>query len=85
MFCGDAGLTRRQRWRSVDVTSSTRVAPICHNVELMFVVVRQVDTLHRATHLTGGYEELSGGDLYTPHRLDVSGSCCSNRVVAVVV
>ncbi|XP_060882647.1 pre-B-cell leukemia transcription factor 4 isoform X2 [Labrus mixtus] len=32
----------------------------------------QVDTLHRATHLTGGYEELSGSGLYTPHRLDVS-------------
>ncbi|XP_054861035.1 pre-B-cell leukemia transcription factor 4 isoform X4 [Amphiprion ocellaris] len=30
----------------------------------------QVDTLHRATHLTGGYEELSGSGLYTPHRLD---------------
>ncbi|XP_068192334.1 pre-B-cell leukemia transcription factor 4 isoform X3 [Antennarius striatus] len=30
----------------------------------------QVDTLHRATHLTGDYEELSGSGLYTPHRLD---------------
>ncbi|KAM9393372.1 pre-B-cell leukemia transcription factor 4 isoform 3-T3 [Pholidichthys leucotaenia] len=32
----------------------------------------QVDTLHRATHLTGGYEELSGSGLYTPHRLDAN-------------
>ncbi|XP_020560895.1 pre-B-cell leukemia transcription factor 1 isoform X2 [Oryzias latipes] len=32
----------------------------------------QVDTLHRATHLTGGYEELSGSDLFTPHRLDAN-------------
>ncbi|KAM7371785.1 hypothetical protein PAMP_008995 [Pampus punctatissimus] len=31
-----------------------------------------VDTLHRATHLTGGYEELSGSGLYTPHRLDAN-------------
>uniref|UniRef100_UPI003AAF144F pre-B-cell leukemia transcription factor 4 isoform X2 n=1 Tax=Centroberyx gerrardi TaxID=166262 RepID=UPI003AAF144F len=34
----------------------------------------QVDTLHRATHLTGGYEELSGSGLYTPHRLDANNS-----------
>ncbi|KAM9843697.1 pre-B-cell leukemia transcription factor 4 isoform 2-T2 [Aulostomus maculatus] len=33
---------------------------------------QQVDTLHRATHLTGGYEELSGSGLYTPHRLDAN-------------
>ncbi|KAM9745415.1 pre-B-cell leukemia transcription factor 4 isoform 5-T5 [Menidia menidia] len=32
----------------------------------------QVDTLHRATHLTGGYEELSGSGLFTPHRLDAN-------------
>ncbi|XP_005745402.1 pre-B-cell leukemia transcription factor 4 isoform X2 [Maylandia zebra] len=32
----------------------------------------QVDTLHPATHLTGGYEELSGSGLYTPHRLDAN-------------
>ncbi|XP_062263369.1 pre-B-cell leukemia transcription factor 4 isoform X2 [Platichthys flesus] len=32
----------------------------------------QVDTLHRATHLTGGYEELSGSGLYTPHHLDAN-------------
>ncbi|XP_068192335.1 pre-B-cell leukemia transcription factor 4 isoform X4 [Antennarius striatus] len=32
----------------------------------------QVDTLHRATHLTGDYEELSGSGLYTPHRLDAN-------------
>ncbi|XP_062421858.1 pre-B-cell leukemia transcription factor 4 isoform X3 [Pungitius pungitius] len=32
----------------------------------------QVDTLHRATHLTGGYEELSGSGLYTPHCLDAN-------------
>ncbi|XP_029364529.1 pre-B-cell leukemia transcription factor 4 isoform X1 [Echeneis naucrates] len=32
----------------------------------------QVDILHRATHLTGGYEELSGSGLYTPHRLDAN-------------
>ncbi|XP_076000115.1 pre-B-cell leukemia transcription factor 4 isoform X3 [Genypterus blacodes] len=32
----------------------------------------QVDTLHRVTHLTGGYEELSGSGLYTPHRLDAN-------------
>ncbi|XP_029996755.1 pre-B-cell leukemia transcription factor 4 isoform X3 [Sphaeramia orbicularis] len=32
----------------------------------------QVDTLHRATHLTAGYEELSGSGLYTPHRLDAN-------------
>ncbi|XP_054615745.1 pre-B-cell leukemia transcription factor 4 isoform X1 [Dunckerocampus dactyliophorus] len=32
----------------------------------------QVDTLHRATHLTGGYEELSGSGLYTSHRLDAN-------------
>ncbi|XP_062295626.1 pre-B-cell leukemia transcription factor 4 isoform X3 [Scomber scombrus] len=32
----------------------------------------QVDTLHRATHLTGGYEELSGSGPYTPHRLDAN-------------
>lgn len=31
-----------------------------------------MDTLHRATHLTAGYEELSGSGLYTPHCLDVS-------------
>ncbi|TNN70407.1 Pre-B-cell leukemia transcription factor 1 [Liparis tanakae] len=33
---------------------------------------RGVDTLHRATHLTGGYEELSGSGLYTPHCLDAN-------------
>ncbi|XP_023204580.1 pre-B-cell leukemia transcription factor 1 isoform X3 [Xiphophorus maculatus] len=32
----------------------------------------QVDTLHRATHLTGGYEELSSSGLFTPHRLDAN-------------
>ncbi|XP_041861761.1 pre-B-cell leukemia transcription factor 4 isoform X4 [Melanotaenia boesemani] len=32
----------------------------------------QVDTLHRATHLTAGYEELSGSGLFTPHRLDAN-------------
>ncbi|KAM6914788.1 pre-B-cell leukemia transcription factor 4 isoform 3-T3 [Lycodopsis pacificus] len=32
----------------------------------------QVDTLHRATHLTGGYEELSGSGLYTPLCLDAN-------------
>ncbi|XP_044036715.1 pre-B-cell leukemia transcription factor 4 isoform X3 [Siniperca chuatsi] len=32
----------------------------------------QVDTLHRVTHLTGGYEELSGSGLYTPNRLDAN-------------
>ncbi|XP_033827731.1 pre-B-cell leukemia transcription factor 4 isoform X2 [Periophthalmus magnuspinnatus] len=32
----------------------------------------QVDTLHPATHLTAGYEELSGSALYTPHRLDAN-------------
>ncbi|XP_030591077.1 pre-B-cell leukemia transcription factor 4 isoform X3 [Archocentrus centrarchus] len=32
----------------------------------------QVDTLHPVTHLTGGYEELSGSGLYTPHRLDAN-------------
>ncbi|XP_061567467.1 pre-B-cell leukemia transcription factor 4 isoform X3 [Cololabis saira] len=32
----------------------------------------QVDTLHHATHLTGGYEELSGSGLFTPHRLDAN-------------
>ncbi|KAM4598118.1 pre-B-cell leukemia transcription factor 4 isoform 4-T4 [Polymixia lowei] len=34
----------------------------------------QVDTLHRATHLTAGYEELSGSGLYTPHHLDANNS-----------
>ncbi|TNM96843.1 pre-B-cell leukemia transcription factor 4 isoform X1 [Takifugu rubripes] len=33
---------------------------------------QQVDTLHRATHLTAGYEELSGSGLYTPHCLDAN-------------
>ncbi|KAM9780168.1 pre-B-cell leukemia transcription factor 4 isoform 2-T2 [Neosynchiropus ocellatus] len=33
---------------------------------------QQVDTLHHATHLTGGYEELSGSGLYTPLRLDAN-------------
>uniref|UniRef100_A0A8C6KNJ8 Pre-B-cell leukemia transcription factor 1 n=1 Tax=Nothobranchius furzeri TaxID=105023 RepID=A0A8C6KNJ8_NOTFU len=32
----------------------------------------QVDTLHRVTHLTGGYEALSSSGLFSPHRLDVS-------------
>lgn len=40
--------------------------------ECVGVCVYQVDTLHRATHLTAGYEELSGSGLYTPHCLDVS-------------
>ena len=35
------------------------------------VCVWQVDTLHRATHLTAGYEELSASSLFTSH-LDVS-------------
>ncbi|XP_041736850.2 pre-B-cell leukemia transcription factor 1 isoform X3 [Coregonus clupeaformis] len=34
----------------------------------------QVDTLHRATHLTAGYEELTASALYTPHRLHTSNS-----------
>ncbi|XP_067333045.1 pre-B-cell leukemia transcription factor 4 isoform X2 [Channa argus] len=34
--------------------------------------LHQEDTLHRATHLTGGYEELSGSGLYTPHCLDAN-------------
>lgn len=42
----------------------------------------QVDTLHPATHLTGGYEELSGSGLYTPHRLDVSTNLNSSCGVA---
>ncbi|XP_072531366.1 pre-B-cell leukemia transcription factor 4 isoform X3 [Salminus brasiliensis] len=39
---------------------------------------QQVDTLHRATHLTGGYEELSGSALYTPHHLDANSSWQDN-------
>ncbi|XP_041941136.1 pre-B-cell leukemia transcription factor 4 isoform X7 [Alosa pseudoharengus] len=35
---------------------------------------QQVDTLHRATHLTAGYEELSGSGLFTPHSLDANNS-----------
>ncbi|KAA8585243.1 hypothetical protein FQN60_003937 [Etheostoma spectabile] len=42
----------------------------------------QVDTLHRATHLTGGYEELSGSGLYTPHRLDFLGCYVCNQLTA---
>ncbi|XP_062305918.1 pre-B-cell leukemia transcription factor 4 isoform X2 [Osmerus eperlanus] len=34
----------------------------------------QVDTLHRATHLMGGYEELSASRLFTPHHLDANNS-----------
>uniref|UniRef100_A0A3Q0SFC2 Pre-B-cell leukemia transcription factor 1 n=1 Tax=Amphilophus citrinellus TaxID=61819 RepID=A0A3Q0SFC2_AMPCI len=37
-----------------------------------FTSYTQVDTLHPVTHLTGGYEELSGSGLYTPHRLDAN-------------
>ncbi|KAF7225569.1 pre-B-cell leukemia transcription factor 4 isoform X1 [Nothobranchius furzeri] len=32
----------------------------------------QVDTLHRVTHLTGGYEALSSSGLFSPHRLDAN-------------
>ncbi|XP_017280896.1 pre-B-cell leukemia transcription factor 4 isoform X2 [Kryptolebias marmoratus] len=32
----------------------------------------QVDTLHHATHLTGGYEELSSRGLFIPHHLDAN-------------
>ncbi|KAM4534712.1 pre-B-cell leukemia transcription factor 4 isoform 3-T3 [Fundulus diaphanus] len=32
----------------------------------------QVDTLHHATHLTGGYEELTSSGLFTAHRLDAN-------------
>ena len=37
----------------------------------------QVDTLHRATHLTGGYEELTASSLFTSH-LDVSTGSSSS-------
>ncbi|XDV12545.1 hypothetical protein PO909_001187 [Leuciscus waleckii] len=40
--------------------------------------VQQVDILHRATHLTAGYEDLSGSPLYTPHRLDANNSWQDN-------
>nr|XP_046185960.1 pre-B-cell leukemia transcription factor 1-like isoform X2 [Oncorhynchus gorbuscha] len=39
----------------------------------------QVDTLHRATHLTAGYEELTTGSLYIPRRLDPSNSWQDNN------
>ncbi|XP_016131415.1 pre-B-cell leukemia transcription factor 1-like isoform X2 [Sinocyclocheilus grahami] len=39
---------------------------------------QQVDILHRATHLTAGYEDLSGSPLYTPHRLDANNSWQDN-------
>ncbi|XP_014059824.1 pre-B-cell leukemia transcription factor 1 isoform X3 [Salmo salar] len=38
----------------------------------------QVDTLHRATHLTAGYEELTTSSLYVPRRLDPSNSWQDN-------
>ncbi|XP_024259857.1 pre-B-cell leukemia transcription factor 3 [Oncorhynchus tshawytscha] len=38
----------------------------------------QVDTLHRATHLTAGYEELTTSSLYIPRRLDPSNSWQDN-------
>uniref|UniRef100_A0A4W5JM97 Pre-B-cell leukemia transcription factor 1 n=1 Tax=Hucho hucho TaxID=62062 RepID=A0A4W5JM97_9TELE len=38
----------------------------------------QVDTLHRATHLTAGYEELTTTSLYVPRRLDPSNSWQDN-------
>nr|XP_015204443.1 PREDICTED: pre-B-cell leukemia transcription factor 4 [Lepisosteus oculatus] len=34
----------------------------------------QVDTLRHATHLTGGYEELTGSALYPPRRINSNGS-----------
>ncbi|XP_039542162.1 pre-B-cell leukemia transcription factor 4 isoform X3 [Pimephales promelas] len=40
--------------------------------------VQQGDILHRATHLTAGYEDLSGSPLYTPHRLDANNSWQDN-------
>ncbi|XP_016321157.1 pre-B-cell leukemia transcription factor 1-like isoform X2 [Sinocyclocheilus anshuiensis] len=39
---------------------------------------QQVDILHRATHLTAGYEDLSGSPLYTPHRLAANNSWQDN-------
>ncbi|ROL51150.1 Pre-B-cell leukemia transcription factor 1 [Anabarilius grahami] len=39
---------------------------------------QQVDILHRATHLTAGYEDLSGSPLYTPRRLDANNSWQDN-------
>ncbi|XP_016430304.1 pre-B-cell leukemia transcription factor 4 isoform X4 [Sinocyclocheilus rhinocerous] len=38
----------------------------------------QVDILHRATHLTAGYEDLSGSPLYTPHHLNANNSWQDN-------
>ncbi|XP_051742084.1 pre-B-cell leukemia transcription factor 4 isoform X1 [Ctenopharyngodon idella] len=39
---------------------------------------QQVDILHRATHLTAGYEDLAGSPLYTPRRLDANNSWQDN-------
>ncbi|XP_016430302.1 pre-B-cell leukemia transcription factor 4 isoform X2 [Sinocyclocheilus rhinocerous] len=39
---------------------------------------QQVDILHRATHLTAGYEDLSGSPLYTPHHLNANNSWQDN-------
>ncbi|KAA0705365.1 Pre-B-cell leukemia transcription factor 1 Homeobox protein PBX1 Homeobox protein PRL [Triplophysa tibetana] len=39
---------------------------------------QQVDILHHATHLTAGYEDLSGSPLYTPHRVDANNSWQDN-------
>uniref|UniRef100_W5MIR5 Pre-B-cell leukemia transcription factor 1 n=1 Tax=Lepisosteus oculatus TaxID=7918 RepID=W5MIR5_LEPOC len=35
---------------------------------------QRVDTLRHATHLTGGYEELTGSALYPPRRINSNGS-----------
>ncbi|KTG06712.1 hypothetical protein cypCar_00013252, partial [Cyprinus carpio] len=39
---------------------------------------QQVDILHRATHLTAGYEDLSGSPLYAPHHLNANNSWQDN-------